>query len=76
MRFHGGGRHHGGPRIHSGSRHSGHRHHRRHWGGYVGAPFIYYGSDYYYNDCNWLRRRALRTGSPYWWDRYYSCIGD
>jgi hypothetical protein len=21
-----------------------------------------------------LRRQAVITGSPYWWDRYYSCV--
>ena len=32
--------------------------------------------DYYaYNDCWWLRRQALITGSPYWWSRYNSCVG-
>jgi hypothetical protein len=28
---------------------------------------------YAYNDCNWLRHRALATGSPYWWSRYHDC---
>jgi hypothetical protein len=29
---------------------------------------------YGYDDgCYWLRRRALYTGSPYWWNRYYAC---
>jgi hypothetical protein len=47
-------------------------HHRR---VFVGAPFLY-GSGYYYygNGCSWLRRNALYTGSPYWWNRYYACI--
>ena len=32
--------------------------------------------DYYAsNDCWWLRRQALITGSPYWWSRYNSCVG-
>jgi hypothetical protein len=35
-----------------------------------------YGPDYAYGyDCDWLRRRAAITGSPYWWDRYNACIG-
>jgi hypothetical protein len=35
-----------------------------------------YGPDYYsYNDCYWLRRQALITGSPYWWSRYNACVG-
>ncbi|HEY1243877.1 MAG TPA: hypothetical protein VGF29_03505 [Hyphomicrobiaceae bacterium] len=54
----------GHPRFH-------HRHaHRRI---FIGAPFAY--GYYAYGDCYWLRRRALHTGSPYWWNRYYSCIG-
>jgi hypothetical protein len=44
-----------------------------------GTFFFYgpgYGYDdyYYYSDCDWMRRRALATGAPYWWDRYYSCV--
>ena len=35
-----------------------------------------YGPGYYaYNDCEWLRRQAIITGSPYWWRRYNLCIG-
>lgn len=34
-----------------------------------------YGPDYSYNDCGWLRVRALDTGSPYWWNRYHYCVG-
>lgn len=34
-----------------------------------------YGPDYYAgDDCYWLRRQALATGSPYWWSRYNSCV--
>jgi hypothetical protein len=35
-----------------------------------------YGPDYYAygDDCWWLRRQALATGSPYWWSRYNACI--
>jgi hypothetical protein len=44
------------------------RHHRRF--AFVGV----YPYDYYVDDgCYWLRRRALSTGSPYWWHRYYAC---
>ena len=25
--------------------------------------------------CGWLYRRAVATGSPYWWNRYYQCTG-
>ncbi len=50
------------------------KHHRRHRRVLVGLPIIYGGYHYYYyGDCDWLRRRALATGSLYWWDRYYAC---
>jgi len=42
----------------------------------VGAPFIYGGYYGYYGECDWLRRRALATGSPYWWNRYNACVYD
>jgi hypothetical protein len=45
-------------------------HHRR---VFIGAPFAY-GSYYYGSGCDWLRRNALYSGSPYWWNRYYACI--
>jgi hypothetical protein len=48
------------------------RRHRRHI--LLGVPVIYGGYYYYYGDCDWLRRRALVTGSLYWWDRYNACI--
>ena len=42
------------------------RHHRR-----FAVVGLY---PYAYGDgCYWLRRRALYTGSPYWWRRYYAC---
>jgi hypothetical protein len=36
-----------------------------------------YGPDYYSygDDCYWLRRQAIITGSPYWWHRYNLCVG-
>ena len=34
----------------------------------------YYGYNYGYGGCAWLRRQALATGSPYWWNRYSSCV--
>ena len=36
------------------------------------APYVAYGH-YYGGRCAWLRRRAYRTGSAYWWDRYNRC---
>jgi hypothetical protein len=42
-----------------------------------GAWIWVYGPAYtaYGNDCYWLRRQAIATGSPYWWSRYNQCIG-
>jgi hypothetical protein len=45
--------------------------HRYSWG--PGIGFWFY-DGYYYGDCDWLRRRAIVTGSRYWWRRYYLCI--
>src|SRR5258705_7790419 len=46
---------------------------RRHWRGgrwWYGAPVIYGGYGYgYSDDCSWLRRRGIHTGSRYWWRR-------
>ena len=51
-----------------------HHHHHRHARVFAFAPY-YYDYGYSYGDgCYWLKRRALYTGSRYWWNRYYSCI--
>lgn len=42
---------------------------------YRTGPVLPYYSTYVYDDCSWLRRRALATGSRYWWRRYYACRG-
>ena len=63
---HGGhhGAHAGGPRLFI----AGHHHHfHRHV--FVRAYYPYYA----YDGCYWLRRRALYSGSPYWWQRYNAC---
>lgn len=26
-------------------------------------------------NCGWMKKKAKRTGSPYWWDRYDECRG-
>lgn len=79
MRMHSGGgmKHHGGgggmKHYGGGGKHHHHRHHR-HWRGsgiYFAAPYYYGG--YSYSDCSWLRRKAIRTGKRYWWNRYYEC---
>jgi hypothetical protein len=40
--------------------------------GWYGVPYISYG---YGGGCGWLYRNAINTGSSYWWNRYYECIG-
>jgi hypothetical protein len=39
----------------------------------AGYPYYYY-NDYGYGGCGWLYRRAVATGSPYWWRRYHECV--
>jgi hypothetical protein len=50
-----------------------HFHHRGFRGRGFDGPYYDYG---YYGGCSWLRRQALYTGSGYWWNRYYACLGD
>ena len=62
------GRHHIG-RHHMGRHHHGiYRHYRHHHfrGGYYGGVWIGH-------RCQWLRHRAIVTGSAYWWRRYHRC---
>lgn len=81
---HGGGHHGGGHHAHHGGGRRGGiahlrghrgRHHRgsrfRIYRNYDYAPY-YYG--YYDDSCAWLRRKALRTDSAYWWRRYDRCL--
>lgn len=46
-----------------------HIEHRRH---FRRGPVLYFGTGVN-NDCYWLKRRALNTGSRYWWHRYSEC---
>lgn len=46
--------------------------HYRYFRGYP-RPYFGYGS--YSGGCGWLYRRAVATGSRYWWNRYYECVG-
>jgi hypothetical protein len=68
------GKHHGWKHGHKGDWRHKHRVRRfgRHifWGPSV--DFYYY-DGYYYGNCEWLRERAIYTGSHYWWRRYESC---
>jgi hypothetical protein len=47
------------------------RHHRFHRHRFVVVSAYPY---YYADGCYWLKRRALYTGSRYWWNRYYACL--
>jgi hypothetical protein len=58
-----------GHRGHGGRRHRS----RAYYLPYV--PYYYYQDNgYYSDDCEWLHRKALRTGSSYWWRRYDACV--
>jgi hypothetical protein len=49
-------------------------HHRRH---HFYGPRFYVAPVYGYNSgCRWLKRKALYTGSHYWWRRYQRCRND
>ena len=68
------GGHWGHMRSHAfvGRPHFAFRHHHHHHRFLAVAPYY---SDYGYGDgCYWLKRRAIYTGSGYWWNRYYNCI--
>lgn len=43
---------------------------RHSWG--PGAVFYFY-DGYYHGDCGWVRRKAISTGSRYWWNRFRQC---
>ena len=60
-------------------RRGNHRRGRGHYRGGVwfAAPYYDYGYYGYSNSsCRWLHRRAVKTGSTYWWRRYRDCIND
>lgn len=50
--------------------------HHKHF--YYGSGLLLTGGGYYayHHSCHWLKVRAIRTGSDYWWDRYHACRGD
>ncbi|HWV83251.1 MAG TPA: hypothetical protein VNZ50_17620 [Hyphomicrobiaceae bacterium] len=39
----------------------------------LGAPIVYGGYGYGYRPCYWLYRKAMNTGSKYWWKRFHEC---
>jgi hypothetical protein len=55
--------------------HDGDRFRHRHRVFRNGVWVWIYSPAYAYNDCWWLRRQALITGSSYWWSRYNYCVG-
>ena len=65
-----------GGKIHSykfaGSHHHGFRHKFRKRHVFIGGPLVY-GAYAYGDGCYWLKKRAIRTGSSYWWNRYHNC---
>jgi hypothetical protein len=67
----------GGKSFVAKSFHFGHARHFRGRHRFIGAPLVYgayYYGPYYGNGCYWLKRKAIVTGSPYWWDRYNECL--
>jgi len=48
-----------------------HKHAFRHHKRIIVVGYNDYG---YANDCYWLKRKALYSGSGYWWSRYYACV--
>ncbi|MFN0217804.1 MAG: hypothetical protein ACKVP4_03200 [Hyphomicrobium sp.] len=55
-------------------RHRGHK--RRFYAGYPyywAGPLVYSQAYSYGDDCGWLHRKAIQTGSSYWWTRYNEC---
>lgn len=83
--FHGGGgstggREFSGRRFHGGHHRSAGRHiHNRRFRGIgpglaIGVPLGVYGAYAYTSGCDWLHRKAVITGNPYWWHRYELCL--
>jgi hypothetical protein len=61
----------GGKKWDGGKHHRHGKNFRRFYGPDI---FVYGGTGSGYNDCGWLRRQAVITGSPYWWQRYQDCL--
>lgn len=70
------GRPSGGARVYGYQSRAPGRPHARHFRGrgFVGAPYAYDYGYGYANGCAYEYRRAVATGSPYWWARYQECI--
>lgn len=67
----------GGSGLASSQAEAGHKH--KHFGKFgvgivLGAPLVYGGYGYHaHRPCHWLYRKAMNTGSKYWWKRFYEC---
>jgi len=59
----------GGYRYYNRHIRRGHNYRRYRYSSWYGRP------GYSGGGCGWLYRRAAATGNPYWWSRYYDCIG-
>ncbi len=44
-----------------------------HLGVPVGVGFVDYGYYDYGPSCYWLKKKAINTGSPFWWKKYKQC---
>ena len=51
-------------------------HYHPHFGRYIVGGLALAATYEASRSCYWLKVRALRTDSSYWWDRYQSCIGE
>jgi hypothetical protein len=67
----------GGGRVYGYSGRGHGHHHHGHGRRFVAVPFgysDYYDYGYYDGGCSYEYRRAVATGSRYWWNRYRECI--
>ena len=57
--------------------HGNYDHHYRYGKNYRRYNYAWAGLPLYtsYAGCGWIYRKAVSTGSDYWWDRYYQCTG-
>lgn len=65
----------GGKRFHGGKGFHGKRFHGKHfhWGGGHGYKWGWKPYHYGYHGCGWFYRKAKRTGSPYYWNKFKAC---
>ena len=51
-------------------------HHHPHYGRYIVGGLALAGAYEASRSCYWMKVRAERLDSRYWWTRYHDCIGD